>query len=239
MIISEMINTSKMTGGKPRNISAENIDAISSFIKKNCSKILQVINETHMLMYRGCHVENVAVFLGKPFAHRRPLNTSPIVDNALARVLKQTGFSARRENSIFVSSDLVMTKFYGKTYVIFPLNGFKYTWCRLGKDLTLQFELSKREFDEKTNIFYNDLITMAPQDFVAGYQFKNNEGLNNALQLQNEIYIHGRYIAIALENRIFNEIINNLFTKDTVAEIIHNDTVLIPYLTVSELPHPL
>lgn len=49
--------------------------------------------------------------------------------------LSSHGFSALRGNSIFCSNTGQQTFNYGETYLIFPVNGFKYTWYRNATDL--------------------------------------------------------------------------------------------------------
>jgi hypothetical protein len=58
---------------------------------------------------------------------------------ALHRVIDQWmvdhGFQARRSNSLFVSGDRTEASMYGEIYLIFPKNGFHFTWFYETTDL--------------------------------------------------------------------------------------------------------
>jgi len=189
--------------------SNEPEDKIVQFIKKNCSQIVKVYENSHSNFLFSGKESYSDVFFGKPINNRAPLGTDRKINNKLNSVLRQVGFKARRDNSIFTTSMEVTAQEYGKVYIIFPLNGFDYSWCALAEDLTMEFDIGEKKYSvsRENNEFYNDLITLLPQEFVQKYHFKNNEGFEYALTNGFEILIHGSYVAISEESSLLEIIL--------------------------------
>ena len=84
-------------------------------------------------------------------------------------------------------------------FIIFPIDGFDYSWCEMAEDLTLEFDIGKKMYrgSLEANEFYNDLNTLTPQEFIQKYHFKSNQGIEYALKNGFEILIHGSYVAIS------------------------------------------
>lgn len=195
--------------------SNESNDKVIQFIQKNCSQILKVYEHSNSnFLYSGKY-SNSEVFFGKTINNRKPLGTDPRINSKLNQVLRQTGFKARRDNSIFATSMETTASEYGNTYVIFPINGFDYSWCSMAEDLTLEFDIGKKSWLRavEENNFYKDLVELDPQDFIQKYHFKNNEGLAYALTDGFEILIHGSYVAIRDTSDLL-EILFPYFRKD-------------------------
>jgi hypothetical protein len=203
--------------GQRRPIENSSTNKVVTFIKKNCTEILNVYKFKRYL-YSG--IENMpSIFLGRTRMHRTPLNTDIAVHNKLNSILKKANFIATRDNSIFVSSKKGDTFYYGSTYIIFPLDGFSYSWCATAVDLTTFYQLDS--FRPLNNKFINDMYKLSPNDFVEKYKFKNNIDLKLALQKEYEILIHGTYIAInELDCRsyIFPNLFSNFKSENDIIE---------------------
>lgn len=98
-----------------------------SIIEKECSQFLVEMKKAKKLLYRGTN--NAAdVFYGKPHIKRRPTDTSPLIQLKVDKLLTAAGFKALRSNSIFASSSYGQAEEYGDVYIIFPKNGYSFTW---------------------------------------------------------------------------------------------------------------
>jgi len=177
----------------------ESRDKIVNFIKKNCSQILYSYEQHNKFLYHG--VDNILscreVIFGKQKNGRKPLGTDINIHNKLNTILRKCGFKSVRSNSIFCISNIWLAEEFGEIFVIFPLNGFNYSWCRSAIDLTVEFDISSRPYKSvKNNEFYRDMKSINPQEFVKKYEFENNIGFADALKFGNEILINGSYVGI-------------------------------------------
>jgi hypothetical protein len=100
-------------------------------IIEECSDIVSIMRQTKKFLYRGVDGKP-SVFKSRPREARRPRDNAPELHHAINAWLREHGFYAVRANSLFVTSLFGMTDQYGKPYVIFPVNGFKYTWFQKG-----------------------------------------------------------------------------------------------------------
>jgi hypothetical protein len=192
MKINEITNFYKL-------VHNTNITEIKQFIKQNCSQILSVYKANPLKkLYRGLHVNASPYPLaltGESPTNRKPQNTPIDIQNKIDNKLKEAGFSALRSNSIFCSSVYEDTESYGAVYIIYPFNGFTYTWAENIYDLTLQFCLFKNYKSSVKNDFNEDLYKLSGKEFVDKYKFRNTD-LNSALNGGEEICIHGKYLAL-------------------------------------------
>lgn len=207
------INKRRIKAGVfPARISDSSSDIIK-FVKKNCSQILSVYNKRPLnLLYSG-KTSRIDVLFGKSINGRNPLGTDYIIHKKINSILKQCGFKARRDNSIFCISLDGVASDYGNVYVVFPLNGFDYSWCKQAHDLTVQFKIGTNDFG-LSNRFIDDLGLLYPQEFIKKYEFENNVGLEDALWMGNEILIHGSYVAIQQNSELIKVFISSYKTKE-------------------------
>jgi hypothetical protein len=77
--------------------------------------------------------------------NRDPKDTSKPMQTLVDKVLKLSGFEALRGNSIFVTGEILTANQYGdgKIYLIFPINGFSFTWSEKFRDFFEDFAMSK------------------------------------------------------------------------------------------------
>jgi hypothetical protein len=108
-------------------------------IKTECSQIVDAYKITNRFLYRGVK-SNSEAFKGKPFNERRAKDSDKKLSAALNQAFADAGIEARRDNSIFTSSSIGQASGYGNTYVIFPVNGFSFSYSKKIKDFV--FDIS-------------------------------------------------------------------------------------------------
>lgn len=75
------------------------------------------------------------------------------------KILKNNGILARRDNSIFVTTDSTQAARYGDLYIILPLDPFEFTWSRNEKDIVLNSTAFTHLFDAtKANALYDEIF---------------------------------------------------------------------------------
>lgn len=143
-------------------------------IAKNCTQIIQAYTELNpdfkankaVVFYRGIKSNEDALY-GKPFDERRVMTSSSKLSDLFNSSMAAAGFEARRDNTSFVSSDKNQASGYGKLYVMFPKDGFKFSWSRNTKDLILDRSSYSKMVDYEKLIPLKDAI------------LKNREKLNS------------------------------------------------------------
>lgn len=189
------------------NESVNKNDRIVKFILTHCKKILKIYEDSNWAwLYNGTKKYNSPVFLGNLVKNREPRDTNSTVSLYIDKALQYVGFKALRSNSLFCISDKKTAASYGNIYIIFPLDGFSYTWCRIAADLTGKYDLSVVMLDDAdpTNVLYgsefvHNLMTMTSREFTQFYRFTDN-AIIDAIDYGYEIYIHGKYIAVSIGN---------------------------------------
>lgn len=127
-------------------------------IEKNCKDILYAFKSYDKFLYRGINNISDALY-GKPFTERKAKDSAQNYSDIFNKKLRQKGIEARRDNSIFCTSDKRQAKQYGNLYIIFPLDGFKSTVSKKEKDLVLDTTNANLMFDrEKLLELHRDLV---------------------------------------------------------------------------------
>ena len=206
MKINEIINPNIPTGHYEWLPSDEETNVLK-FITTHCSDILKFYKNTGSYLYRGIKGGNNSVFIGSPRIDRIPLDTPITTQTAIDNKLKEAGFTALRSNSIFCSSDIMEAYDYGEAYIVFPCNGFTYTWAEYTRDLTKKYTLKS---ETSSTMLYDLHNNITSEKFVEKYKFKNNVGLTTAMRQHAEIYIHGKYIALLSYSDIREDVTHEL-----------------------------
>lgn len=121
------------------------------------------------------------------------------------------GFNARRSNSLFCTSDYNQASDYGTPYVVFPVNGFSFTYWDNCKDLFVEINEHLKEVGLPTTSdagFDRDNIPLSVLDYMSGNIGKImgefmpiKDNLVGAFESENEIMISGDgYWAIGAYN---------------------------------------
>jgi len=113
----------------------DNVARFLDELENNCSDILNVLRETNQVLWRGVSSAQKQYYKTQPRTNRVPLNTPEIIHLKVDNWLGDHGFSAKRTNSMFVSSSVTVAHNYGELYFAFPSNGFDYTWFEKSYDL--------------------------------------------------------------------------------------------------------
>lgn len=119
-------------------------DELIKYIETNCSDFLKHLKTSKKFLYRG--IKGTKKFNpNKPFVGRSPVNRKPRDSSKLSQemfdnYLLSKGFTALRSNSIFATSNYTRAWKFGNVYLIFPKNGFSYTWTKLS-DVVLDTDI--------------------------------------------------------------------------------------------------
>lgn len=128
-----------LTHTKKASVSPQSVAKFTALLKQDCSQVLLAYRKTKMPLLRGVRNATQDQFKGKTRENRRPMDTGEKSHKALDNMLSTAGFETNRSNSIFCSTSRAQANMYGTTYVIFPINGFKFLWSEKYKDLYSDF----------------------------------------------------------------------------------------------------
>lgn len=140
------------------------LQAVIELIKKHCSDILKIYQSTGQMLYRGTKTNFGIAYIGTPRTERIPTSSNASINDAFNRAMEKLGYQARRDNSLFCSSSQSHAAGFGSNiYVIFPLNGFDYTWSRAVGDMVLENKDIPLMVDPVTVEYMEDLIFQNPK----------------------------------------------------------------------------
>lgn len=165
---------------KPLQIDKE---VLYTYIRKNCHEYLSKSKGT--MMYHGIWEDTnflPSIYISHSPIGRMPVDLSPVEQTEIDRQLKVYGFKALRSNSIFCSGEPSVAAEYGSVYMIWPFDGFNFTWARNIDDA----------------IITKDKKGWLDGDIVKRYNFDNTD-LHAAISSGHEIYINGKYLAVSPE----------------------------------------
>lgn len=118
------------------NISKEDI-------LSNCSEIISIYSKKKLFFYRGIKHFGNDIISRTPRTDRKPKDMpkkSHLIFNEC--LYNRFGWRPRTEG-VFATNSPQLSKEYGKTFVFFPFNGFKYVWSPLIEDA---YEYANRDF---------------------------------------------------------------------------------------------
>ena len=166
-------------GGRVQHFTTDyedgNYDEIVSYIKNDCSKILDVYKNSHKFLWRGeASAKDRSPFEATIRTDRRPVEMNLQFHNEFNAAIERNGLIAHRGNSIFCTTDIDIAIGWGELCMIFPKNGFKYTWFTshehsYGHYVFDSINNAMDDIDEMTNRF--------KEAIVAGGGRKNVEGV--------------------------------------------------------------
>lgn len=179
------------------------MDNVFKAIAKNCKQIIKVYKELNRnnfnkqrFMYRGIRSSSDALY-GKPFDARKPKDSNRDLHELVNGTIKNLGFEANRENAMFMTGDRSQASGYGHSlYVMFPVDGFTYTWSREEKDLVLDNSKRMQLIDREVADQIRGAVRLAkekdstipisyPGDlFTSGYDYDSDVAkVSSAIQL--------------------------------------------------------
>ncbi len=175
-------------------------DKILSLIKEHCQTAHQTYLNTHKILTRGIDKNYLTAneFIGRSRENRTPIVMNEIKAKKLNSAFSELGFNARRDNSIFCSSNKNAYKMFGTAFYIFPIDPFDFTWSPIVKDINIDMPLRSAINDNNYDIFklwnegqYNELIK---------YCEYSKTDFNEAVLSENEVMIHGKYLGLSYED---------------------------------------
>lgn len=98
------------------------------YIEKHCKQALVDIKKARKFIFRGSEHAHNDIYIANPRTDRQPVDTKPFIQEIIDSYLITAGFTAVRGNSVFCTGSLSAAEGYGGAYMIFPLDGFKFTW---------------------------------------------------------------------------------------------------------------
>ena len=201
-------------------------NALANFLSKEkldkilapCSEILQVYKNANGFLYRGMKPPDArpsltaksSVFVSTIRKNRKPVAIPSAYHTLYHKAFLDLGFEATRKNSIFTSTRGTAGSWGSGVYIIFPFNGFKYTWFEEQSSEYLYYPLESLidNFKARHGKDYND-ESLSPKlkvKFIeeAKQKLKElgiiNENLEEAIQDGKEVLIAGtKYIAFRMD----------------------------------------
>jgi len=142
----------------------QDITPILREIEIKCSDILDMLKHyPNIYLFRGTNGKP-DIFNGTPRQDRKPLSTPIFISEIVDNWFKQYNFKAIRSNSLFVSPSWEQAEGYGKVYMIFPENGYDYTWFENSSDFWGELT-SIKEIRNALKIRKTNIADMTAQDF--------------------------------------------------------------------------
>jgi hypothetical protein len=187
------MKVNEIAAGKKVDIHTNEEGQLIELINTNCSEALASFKEARAFLYRGAQVK-YDVFHGRPRENRRSLSMLNWQQEVFDKAMDTYGFTALRSNSIFCSGNINQASSYGKTFMIFPINGFSFLWSSKIRD----FVLNAYEIGESCKLALKSRDVMgAIQNKVINIFDYSNENLVDAIYSNHEVLIHGEYYAFS------------------------------------------
>ena len=188
-------------------------------IRRDCSQFIPIMKR-YGYLYHGFReiaeygIENPHQFMAASRKVRRSTHTPSHIQKKIDSYLSQMGFEALRGNSLFCTSNKGIAAYYGSLFYIFPINGFKYTYCPTD-------DLYNSSMGRLKTQLADPLYT--PENFVEEYGFKKTD-LGKAIDYGYEIYIHGQFIALGRKK--YRDLVEKTWPSNDVENFSYDYTPL-------------
>jgi len=179
------------------------IDRYANLITRDCSEALKTYQKLNNFLYRGLHAPTNA-FKSFPVEAREPKDTSLELHKDFNLLMRETGFKATRDNSIFCTSVRADTTQYGSAYLIFPFNGFEFSWSTHYADLTMELFGTSRNIDAVIKSVYE---LLEPMDYTQNAVTELTDALSNGEEED------GETLPLALQSIDFKQTFYDLFVR--------------------------
>lgn len=186
---------------EPSGLSKVELQNILASIARGCKQFVSAMQQTNCLLYRGMDYlspDPWAAAFSKP--DRLPFGQSLVEQEALDDIFKMGGFSSLRRNSISCTPNIMHASGFGVPYMIFPQDGFSFTWSKMCSDIGGDRILSKDINNLIATILNlpeaNKDVAPYYAEFLKTWRFSNTD-LPAALESGNEISINGHYLALS------------------------------------------
>lgn len=156
--------------GRIRFLKDKSPEEVIELLKTECSEIYNLYKSTGFknFFFRGEKDANdkYEPFKASIYKDRIPVQMHLKIHEMFNAAMTRVGLVAHRGNSIFTSSNFIVAADWGNTCVIFPTNGFKYTWFQDMKTSYIFHDIEK--FNEKR---YHLMLIF--DSIVEGFQQKD------------------------------------------------------------------
>lgn len=199
-----------------------NVESYINLIKSECSVVLESCIKNKKFLYRG-YRKNIGLnaFKGKPREDRKPKDTGKKIHALIDELFLLAGIKATRSNSIFCSSDYSTAESYGEVYIIFPKNGFDFSWSTEHSDFYSDFA------QDYTLPFIRRMVSVATSEKnpVSNQSFEDtiNKIYDRAHRIIDLSHNEKEYI---LFNNIANKIIKVLVNVHSFYDSVYSDSKL-------------
>ena len=175
------------------------LGSFREIVTQECSDFLSILKEARSrnpgtLLYSGRRFLR-STYFGKSREERHPKDSSSLFHNFTVDVFSSLGIDARRDNSIFTTVSKGVASGYGNVYIIFPVNGFKYSYTRYN-DLVFNYHHAEtKELVDEYQIADPNRKIEILRNYAVDIQLTDKD-LLTALLKRREILINGSYYAI-------------------------------------------
>jgi hypothetical protein len=195
-----------MQAGAHEPVDSNKLLEAIEFVKSNCGQFLKEVSASNQFLYRGIDRKFTSsdIFTGKPQDFRNPVETnSESTERRIADVcnalLKEAGFTALRNNSLFCTSSLRDAKPWGAPCIMFFLDGYSFGYS---KKVTGSPAVSYKYPSDSINNGFSrsrNITTMAidkdnAEQFVIDNGFTNSD-LRWAMENEHDVWVRGNFIA--------------------------------------------
>lgn len=170
-------------------------------ISVECSDAIAAMKEARTVLYRGRNGMEPILYSSIP-TEREPRDIPVKIHNIIEKWMIDNGYAARRSNSLFVVGAKIQASYYGEPYIIFPTNGFKFTWFKNTHDL--YGYLKDRVYKGRGKLLWLAGPFEKKVDDIMRQTVPSTENLASALASNNEIMITGCHY-YALRDDLFRE----------------------------------
>jgi len=208
-------------------IEAATFKSTLNKILLECSEICSIYKQSGNILLRGMKSQTKSILSLSARTDRKPKDSPETFHNALNRWFEKHGYIANRSNGVFCSSNInILRPYYNRDkygamttglYMIFPKNGFHFTWLEDCSDLYLargnfysNMKKIYQRFDDDDwhdDTEYNTVLSQYPieiQDdaidqLMDRYKPRKDD-ITAAIKSGNEIIIVGDYYAVAVNS---------------------------------------
>ena len=184
---------------------------IAKLLEKECSTFVKAYRATHDVLVRGIRELDSEVTFAEALIRpdREPLfmpkNQHKLINDAMIKL----GLKAHRGNSIFCTSDLSIARQWGRSYAVFPVDGWTGTVFRKIKnyyvfdrihdqshDIIMDLQSDKITDEQALDEMVNVLYALEPHSFTS------QAGLETVLiESYDDVLITGKkYYAVAMHD---------------------------------------
>ncbi len=178
--------------------SEELLEVLNSemgFVLDECSQIISEYRKAEGLLYRGLRRKELVIEL--PIRHnRRPMEMEPHFAKMLEAAYETFGITAHRQNSIFTTPMIEVTQTWGDTYIVFPKNGYKFSYFTEIQQGQYAFDLLRQACSEALRGPKGEKITDTMEQAATIYGIMEELGITEtnmtfAIKRGCEVLIHG------------------------------------------------